>query len=88
MSDKLRIAKAITKIIAGIGVSKVVNDIITNNTTVENVGDAAKVWAGSIVIGSMVAANASEHVDTKFDAVVAWFEDRKQDEKLEYKSDR
>jgi hypothetical protein len=77
MSDKFAIAKLVINFAAGAGVSKVVNDIITNNTTVETTTDAAKVWAGSVVIGSMVAEAGSKHVNAKVDAVEAWWENRK-----------
>jgi hypothetical protein len=77
MSDKFQIAKLVINVTAGMGVSKVVHDIITNNTTVESTADAAKVWAGSCVIGSMVADAASDHVNAKVDAVANWLEKRK-----------
>lgn len=79
MSSKLAFAKMAINFTAGAGVSKVINDIIRNNTTVETAGDAAKVWVGSIVIGSMAADAGSKHVNTKVDAVVNWFEQRKAD---------
>jgi hypothetical protein len=77
MSNKLAIAKLAINFAAGAGVSKVVNDIIRNNTTVETTNDAFKVWTGSIVIGSMAADAGSKHVNAKVDAVVNWFEARK-----------
>lgn len=88
MSDKYAIAKLVINFAAGAGVSKVVNDIIKNNTTVETTADAAKVWAGSVVIGSMAADAGSKHVNAKVDAVTDWWKSRKADEPLESKSDR
>jgi hypothetical protein len=90
MSDKLAIAKLAINVTAGLGVSKVVHDIIANNTTVETTADAVKVWTGSLVIGSMVAEQASSHVNRKFDATVNWWEARKEakNTKNEYKSNR
>lgn len=78
MSDKLAIAKLVINFTAGAGVSKVINDIIRNNTTVETTQDAFKVWTGSIVIGSMAADAGSKHVNTKIDAVANWFAARKE----------
>jgi hypothetical protein len=77
MSNKLAIAKLVVNFAAGAGVSKVVNDIIRNNTTVETTNDTFKVWAGSVVIGSMAADAGSRHVNAKIDAVADWFEARK-----------
>jgi len=57
---------------ASIGVSKVVNDIIRNNTTVLTTADAIRVWTGSIVIGSMVADVAAKHVDQRVTEVIEW----------------
>jgi len=88
-SDKIKIAKMAAQLITTISVGKVTRDIITNNTNVETTADAAKVWAGSFVIGGMVAEQASEHVDRRIDGLVDWIENRKASkEKLEYKSDR
>jgi hypothetical protein len=90
MSDKLAITKLVVNVAAGMGVSKVVNDIITNNTTIETTADAVKVWAGSVVIGSMVADAGSKHVNAKIDSVANWYEARKEakNDKNEYKSNR
>jgi len=87
-SDKIKYAKMAAQLITTIGVGKVTRDIIQNNTTVETTADAAKVWAGSFVIGGMVAEQASAHVDRRIDGLVNWIESRKTEEKLEYKSDR
>lgn len=88
MSEKIKIAKFVAQIATTVGVSKVVRDIITLNTTVETSADAAKVAIGSLVIGGMVAEHAHEHVNSRIDGAVSWYESRRTDEKLEYKSDR
>jgi hypothetical protein len=77
MSDKLFIAKAAINVIAGAGVSKVVNDIIQMNTVTETNTDKAKVWIGSAIIGSMAADRSSEYVGDKIDKAVAWWTARK-----------
>lgn len=77
MTSKLDIAKAVINCAAGAGVSKVVHDIIKNNTDTETTAEAVKVAAGSIVIGSMVADRASEHVSAKVDKIAAWYADLK-----------
>lgn len=72
MTNKLDIVKTAINFAAGAGVSKVVHDIIKNNTDPETTADTLKVAAGSIVLGSMVADRASEHVNAKVDAIAAW----------------
>lgn len=79
MPSKFKLAKLAINTTAGVGVSKVVNDIIKNNTTVETAPDAVKVLIGSIVIGSMVADVSSKRVNAGVDAVAKWWEERKQE---------
>lgn len=87
-SEHIAIAKALVNIASGMGVSKVVHDVIENNTNVETTADAVKVWTGSVVIGGMVAEHASEHVNRRFDRTVAWFEARKEASQAKKESDR
>jgi hypothetical protein len=65
------------QLFASVGVSKVVNDIIKNNTTIVTTTDAVRVWAGSIVIGSMIADNAAQHVNDRVTEVLEWRQSRK-----------
>lgn len=74
---KLGIAKLVINVAAGLGVSKVTNDIISNNVNVDSTEDRIKVAVGSIVIGSMVSEMASEHVNAKIDAVAKFWQSRK-----------
>jgi hypothetical protein len=78
--SQLPILKLATHIVASVGVSKVVNDMISNNVnSPQTTADAVKLWTGSIVIGSMVAEQASKHVSTRFDELAAWYASRKAD---------
>lgn len=77
MSNQLKIARLAVQILASVGVSKVVNDVIVNNTNIQTTADAVKVWSGSVVIGSMVAEQASKHVNERMDAAAAWISSRK-----------
>jgi hypothetical protein len=70
------VAKIATQIIASVGVSKVVNDIITNNTNVVTSADAVKVAAGSLVLGSLIAEHASNHVTSRITAIANWYDAR------------
>jgi hypothetical protein len=77
MSNALVITKAAVNLVCAAGVSKVINDVIVNNTTVATPADAVKVWTGSIVLGSLVAEHSSKHVNARIDAAAAWFASRK-----------
>lgn len=77
MSNVMPVARLAVHLISSVGVSKVVNDIIKNNTNVVTTADAVKVAAGSLVIGSMIAEHASKHVNNRVDAAIAWYIDRK-----------
>jgi hypothetical protein len=58
------------QVFASVSVSKVVNDVIRNNTTVVSTFDAVRVWGGSVVIGSMIADSAAKHVDARVTEVM------------------
>jgi hypothetical protein len=75
----LPVAKVAAQVIASLGVSKIVNDVIRNNTNSETTADAVKVAAGSIVLGSLIAEHASNHVNTRIAALATWYNERKID---------
>jgi hypothetical protein len=77
MSTQLPVARLAIHTLASLGVSKVINDVITNNTVVETSADAVKVWAGSVVLGSILVDATSKHVNDKMDAVATWYASRK-----------
>lgn len=64
--------RLIAQVVGSVGVSKVVNDIIVNNTNIVTTTDAVRVWAGSVVIGSMVADHASKHINDRINEVIEW----------------
>lgn len=71
------VVRLAAQLFASVGVSKVVNDIIKNNTTIVTTTDAVRVWAGSLVIGSMIADNAAKHVNDRVTEVLEWNQNRK-----------
>jgi hypothetical protein len=70
---KLDLTKRIVSIVVGLGTTKIVNDIIENNTDAETTTDRVKVKAGSLVIGSMAADATSAYTDRKIDEMAAWW---------------
>lgn len=84
--NTLAIATGAAQLVASVGVSKVVKDIITNNTTVETAADNAQVWVGAVVIGTMATDAASDFTTKKIEKTVAAvrkFKNRKDDTETE-----
>lgn len=79
MSNGVTLVKIGVHVVASIGVSKVVKDIILNNTNVVTTADGVKVIVGSLVLGSMVAEHASNHVNRQFDKAYDWYLRREAD---------
>ena len=70
MGPLLPVVKLGVGVLAGIPVSKIVNDIIRNNVTIVTKVDKIKVATGSVVIGAMIGNQVSMTTDTLVDAVV------------------
>jgi hypothetical protein len=64
--------KLAVNVISSIGVSKVIGDIVKNNTTVLTGSQKFFVNAGGLVIGSMVVEQALNHVNRTIDNIVEW----------------
>lgn len=79
--SKLAFVKLAADVVTGVGVSKIVHDIISNNVTIISNGDRIKVAVGSMVIGSMIAEAASSHVHAKIDKAAEFWQNRKADRK-------
>lgn len=89
LNNKLDIAKTAIKVVASAGVTKVVKDIIDNNTDVETTTDDVKVWIGSAVISSMVTNAASNHIETQIGKLILSVEKmKKAAEKAEENSEK
>lgn len=58
--------------VSALGVSKVVGDIIKNNTVILTGSQKVLVGAGSLVLSSMIVEQACDHVNGVIDDVVEW----------------
>ena len=76
-TSQLNLLKLATNVVASASVWKVVNDVIRHNVSVQTTADAVKVWTGSLIIVSMIADQASQHVNKNFDKAADWLENRK-----------
>lgn len=73
------IVKAGVHIVSALGVTKVLGDIVRNNTTVVTTADKVLVNAGSLVLGSMIVGAASKHVNEQIEQVIVWHANRGND---------
>lgn len=71
--NKIEITKAIVNFAVGAGTTKIVNSIIKNNVQPENAYETATVFAGSVVLGSMVADASKKYTSAKIDEMAAWW---------------
>lgn len=76
---KLHYIKLAAQFVIGASVSKVINDVITNNTDPETTIDQIEITVGSAALGWMVSDMAKEWTDTKIDAVAEKIEEIKAD---------
>jgi hypothetical protein len=76
MHSQLQLAKLATQLVGGLGVSKIVGDIVKNNVTVVTTFDAVKVWTGTLVLSSMIVEQSSNHITKAIDEVATFFEKR------------
>jgi hypothetical protein len=83
MTNYLPVVKLSAQFVAGLGVSKIISDIIKNNVQVVTTADAVKVWTGSIVIGSMLVEQSSNHIERVTNDVTTWLENRKVEKETE-----
>lgn len=79
----LSVTKLAVHLVASFGVTKVINDVIRNNTNVASTADAVKVATGSLVLGSMIVEQAGNHVNRQLTSVSNWFASRKTEENEE-----
>lgn len=73
------IVKAGVHLVSALGVTKVLGDIVRNNTTVVTTADKVLVNAGSLVLGSMIVEKASNHVSEQIESVINWHANRGED---------
>lgn len=79
MLSYLPVVKLSAQFVAGLGVSKILSGIIQNNVTVVTTAEKVMVNTGSIVLGSMLVQQSSNHIEQVANDVSTWLENRKLD---------
>lgn len=67
----LAVARLAINIVSSLGVTKIVGDIVKNNTTVLTTSQKYLVNAGGLVLGSMIVEHAIDHVNTTIDRIIS-----------------
>lgn len=80
--SKLDMTKKVVKIIVGWSTAYTVGNVIANNVAPDNKFRKAEAVVGGVVVGSMVADAAEDHIDRKIDDLAALFQGDKDDVKL------
>ena len=65
MFPQLPLIKLATQIAAGMGVSKIVSDIVRNNVPIVTTAQAVSVKVGTFVLGSMLVEQSSNHIEAQ-----------------------
>lgn len=79
VTSYLPLVKAGTQIAAGMGVSKIVTDIVRNNVTSVTRFQAITVNVGSFVLGSMLWEQSSNHIERQLNNLVSQIQKAKSD---------
>jgi hypothetical protein len=78
MSNELLLARLATQFVAGMGVSKILSDIVRNNVVLTTQMETITVKVGGLVLGSMLVEQSSNHITQQIDTVSAWWKSRKE----------
>ena len=71
MFPYLPVAKLATQVVAGMGVSKILSDIVRNNVVIATKTQAVTVKVGTFVLGSMLWDQSSNHIEKAANDVAA-----------------
>ena len=80
ISAYLPLVKGATQVAAGMGVSKIVSDIVRNNVTSVTRVQQVTVSVGSFVLGSMLWEQSSNHIDRQVNHLVGVFQKKDSDQ--------
>lgn len=80
--------KLSAQLLGGLGVSKIVTDVIKHHVTVVTTYDAIRVWAGSLVFTTIAIEQATAQVGRMADEVTEFIEKRKNEDTIEDPDDK
>lgn len=78
--DKLKLIKATINFAVTASTSKIIKEIIQNNTDPVTLADKAQVLVGSVALGGLIADATSKYTDEQVNEIVAkWNEHKNKD---------
>lgn len=73
------IAKVTINLVSGLGVVKIVDNVIKNNVAIVTTWDAIRVNAGVLALGTVVLDHTAQHINNRMDELNAWQAKRKEE---------
>lgn len=70
---KIELIKTAANIVVGAGTTKIVTQVIKNNTNPETVADIVTMTSAGVVIGAAAADVTKSYTNAKIDAVADWW---------------
>lgn len=77
MFNLLPVAKFVTQVVAGIGVSKVVGDVLKTSAVAATRMDTLRIKIGVAVISGIIAEHGTRMIDGSLDKLAALHEEKK-----------
>lgn len=71
---KLELTKTVATIIVGSGTTKIVGQVVRNNTDPKNLSEQIQIAAGTVAIGALAADVTKAYTGAKIDAAAAWWQ--------------
>jgi len=71
------LTKLAVTVVTNVSVWKILNDVVRNNVSVVTPFDAARVWTGTMILGGMIADQATKYAHEQVDRAIEWNEKRK-----------
>lgn len=72
---KLDLAKSVTNLVIGAGISLIVDGVVKNNVTPKNLLQRGLIFAGRTGISMVLSDVTKTHTDAKFDAAETWWKE-------------
>jgi hypothetical protein len=77
MLSALPLARMAAQVVAGLGVSKIVTDIVKNNVVIATPLQRVTVGAGSFVLGSIALEQSAQHIERITAPLFDWAQNHK-----------
>jgi hypothetical protein len=73
------VTKLAVNLVSGLGVVKIVDNVVKNNVAIVTTWDAIRVNAGVLALGTVVLDHTAQHLNDRMDELAAWQAKRKEE---------